>query len=253
MYEDINVVSQLRDMPEDWERALAVAAHPDDLEYEAGGAIARWAAAGRHITYLLASRGEAGIATMEPSKAARVREAEQRASTRAIGAAMVEFLDHPDGVIEYSTRLRREIATAIRRHHPELLVVQNHHYFWPAREHLNQADHRAVSLAALDAARDAANRWIHPELMADGLLPWTGIRYIAIACSPYATHAVDVTGALPAAIAALREHRTYLEALAGDDLSADMADPGAWMMSQAKQAGARYGGRLAETFELIQL
>jgi LmbE family N-acetylglucosaminyl deacetylase len=240
-------------MPEDWDRALAVAAHPDDLEYEAGGAIARWADAGRQITYLLASRGEAGIASMDPHESAQVREAEQRASARAIGAASVEFLDHPDGVIEYSTRLRRDIAAAIRRHRPELLVVQNHHYFWPAREHLNMADHRAVGLATLDAARDAANRWVFPELAAEGLEPWTGIRYVAIACSPYSTHAVDVTEALPVAIAALQEHRAYLEALVGDALSDDMSDPGDWLMSKAKQAGARYGDRLAETFELIQL
>jgi LmbE family N-acetylglucosaminyl deacetylase len=245
--------SQLKELPEDWERVLAVAAHPDDVEYEAGGAIARWSADGRKVTFLLASRGEAGITTMPPAEAAAVREAEQRASAKAIGAETVEFLDHPDGVIEYSLRLRRAIAGAIRRHRPELLVVQNHHYYWPGRQHLNMADHRVVGLATLDAARDAANRWVFPELSAAGLEPWTGIKHIAISCSPYSTHAVDVTRSLSTAITALREHRVYLNALVDDDLSADMADPGDWLLSQAAKAALRFNGRLAETFEVISI
>jgi LmbE family N-acetylglucosaminyl deacetylase len=247
------MAESLEDMPEDWDRALAVAAHPDDLEYEAGGSIARWTAAGKEVTYLLASRGEGGIATMSPWDTARVREEEQRAGAEAIGAAGVEFLDHTDGVIEHGIRLRRDIAAAIRRHRPEMLIVQNHHYFWPGRMALNMADHRAVGLATLDAARDAAIRWIFPELLGQGLEPWTGIRYIAIACSPYATHAVDVTESLPAAIAALRKHHVYLDALAGDPISEDMADPEAWLTGQATLVSARYGGRLAEAFELFKL
>src|SRR5688572_12762254 len=73
----VDVIEQLEPLPEDWDRALAVVAHPDDLEYGGAAAIARWTSQGKHVAYLLASRGEAGIDTMEPAKAAEVRTAEQ--------------------------------------------------------------------------------------------------------------------------------------------------------------------------------
>jgi LmbE family N-acetylglucosaminyl deacetylase len=108
----------LDEMSADWQRALAVVAHPDDLEYGAAADIAGWTDAGRSVGYLLATRGEAGIDSMPPEKAALIREAEQRASAALVGVAEVEFLDHPDGLVEYGVPLRRDIALAIRRHRP---------------------------------------------------------------------------------------------------------------------------------------
>ena len=106
-------------MPDDWSRALAVVAHPDDLEFGAAGAVARWTAEGRTVVYLLVTRGEAGIDTLAPAECGPLREAEQRAAARIVGVDVVEFLDHPDGTIEYGPALRRDIAHAIRRHRPE--------------------------------------------------------------------------------------------------------------------------------------
>src|SRR5215213_4276937 len=88
-------------VPEDWQRCLAVAAHPDDIEYGTASAVARWTAQGKQVTYLLATRGEAGIDSMHPAEAAPLREAEERAGAREVGVDVVEFLDHRDGVIEY--------------------------------------------------------------------------------------------------------------------------------------------------------
>ncbi|MFE0632996.1 PIG-L deacetylase family protein [Streptomyces sp. NPDC058864] len=201
-------------MPEDWQRALAVVAHPDDLEYGAAAAIARWTEAGREIGYLLATRGEAGIDGIPPEDAARIREAEQRASAKAVGVRTVEFLEHRDGVIEEGPALRREIAAAIRRHRPELLITFNHHDTWGGTV-WNTPDHRAVGRAALDAAGDAGNRWIFPELTRDeGLEPWGGVRWAAVAGSPYPTHAVEVADAdVERAVASLAEHQAYIRAL----------------------------------------
>ena len=70
-------------MPDDWKRALVVVAHPDDLEYGGAGAVAVWTAAGRTVTYLLATRGEAGIDSIAPSECGPLREAEQRAAAEA--------------------------------------------------------------------------------------------------------------------------------------------------------------------------
>ncbi len=120
------MTEQLSPMPEDWQRALAVVAHPDDLEYGAAAAIAAWTDAGKEVSYLLATRGEAGIDGIHPSKAAPLREREQIASAAVVGVTTVEFLDYRDGVIEYGLPLRRNIAAAIRRHRPELVITLNH-------------------------------------------------------------------------------------------------------------------------------
>ncbi|MEU7334033.1 PIG-L deacetylase family protein [Streptomyces parvus] len=206
---------RLEPMPVDWQRALAVVAHPDDLEYGAAAAVAEWTDGGREVVYLLASRGEAGIDTLPPEECAPVREREQRASAAVVGVTTVEFLDHRDGVIEYGTGLRRDIAAAIRRHRPELVVTLNHRDTWGGVA-WNTPDHRAVGRAALDAVADAGNRWIFPELGERGLKPWNGVRWIAVAGSDRPTHAVDATAGLERSVRSLLEHRTYIEALTQD-------------------------------------
>ena len=87
-------------MPEDWERAVAVVAHPDDLEYGAASAVARWTGQGKQVAYVLASRGEAGIAGMDPALVGPLRVEEERRGAELVGVTDVEFLDHADGVIE---------------------------------------------------------------------------------------------------------------------------------------------------------
>jgi len=202
---------ELAPMPTDWQRALAIVAHPDDLEYGAAGAVAVWNEAGRDVAYLLATRGEAGIDGMAPAEAATVREAEQRASAAEVGVDTVEFLDgHRDGVVEYGVVLRQDLAAAIRRHRPELVVTFNHHDYW-GHGTWNSADHRAVGRAVLDATADAGNRWIFP----DAGEPWT-VRWIAVAGSPNPTHAVDIAATFDRAVASLAAHRAYLEALGQD-------------------------------------
>ncbi|MGV9899951.1 PIG-L deacetylase family protein, partial [Streptomyces tendae] len=173
----------LRPMPDDWRRALAVVAHPDDLEYGCSAAVASWVAGGRQVAYVLATRGEAGIDTVDPGRAGPLREAEQRAAAAAVGVRTVEFLDHQDGVIEYGVALRRDIAAAVRRHRPELVITLNHRDTWAAGA-WNTPDHVAVGRAVLDAAADAGNRWIFPELAEQGLPPWNGVRWVAVANSP---------------------------------------------------------------------
>src|SRR4051812_36686633 len=110
-------------MPDDWQRALVVAAHPDDIEYGLAAAVAVWTAAGKEVHYLLATRGEASIAGLPPSEAGPLREAEQRASAAVVGVGEVEFLDQRDGVLENGPGLRRDLAGAIRRHRPDLVVT----------------------------------------------------------------------------------------------------------------------------------
>ncbi len=223
-------------------RVLAIVAHPDDLEYGAAAAVARWTDAGHEVAYLLVTRGEAGIDAMEPSQAAVVREAEQRAGAAVVGVGEVELLDHPDGLIENGPRLRRDLTEAIRRHRPDTLLLFNHRETWaPGR--LNSADHRAVGQAALDAAGDAGNRWLHADL---GLAKHS-VRNALVASSPAATHALDVTGMVDRAVASLAEHRAYLEGL-GDH---PMSDP-EFLRMFLELAGERFGEVPAVTFEVFE-
>lgn len=238
--------SELMPLPEDWERGLAIVAHPDDLEYGAAGAVARWTDQGKEIVYVLASAGEAGIEGVLPSECAAIRIEEERRGAALVGVTTVEFLDHRDGVIEYGLELRRDLARAIRRHRPDVLITSNHHMTWDG-VNLNMADHRNVGLAAIDAARDAGNRWVFPELLDEGLEPWSGARRIFENASPVGTYAVDVTETIDRSIASLREHKAYLAGL-GDGTT----DPDELLRSSAGAAAERFGGRLAVTFELYQ-
>lgn len=209
---------------------LAVVAHPDDLEYGAAAAVAKWTAAGHRVTYLLATRGEAGIDGMSPQEAGPLRVAEEVASAAVVGVDDVQFLDHADGVVEYGLALRADIAAVIRRVKPQTLLLFNHRESWGFPGSRNSADHRAVGEAALDAAADAGNRWIFP-----GDEPH-GVRWMLVAGSPQATHAIDVTGFEDLAVESLRCHRAYLEGL-GDH---PMADP-EFVRGFLAQTGERVG------------
>ncbi|MFB6614911.1 PIG-L deacetylase family protein [Streptomyces sp. NPDC085524] len=239
-------------MPTDWQRALAVVAHPDDLEYGAAAAIADWTDGGREVVYVLATRGEAGIDTVDPAECASLREAEQRASAAVVGVSEVEFLDYRDGVIEYGLDLRRDIAAAIRRHRPELVVTMNHRDTWGGAEgggYWNTPDHKAVGRATLDAAGDAGNRWIFPELLTEqGLEPWNGVRWVAVTGTTTPTHAADAGPGMERAVKSLMEHKAYIEVLTDQDPEAYVRG---FLGGVAEQAGARFGGRPAVLFEVF--
>jgi LmbE family N-acetylglucosaminyl deacetylase len=243
------MTQQLEPMPTDWQRALAVVAHPDDLEYGCSAAVAGWTDEGREITYLLASRGEAGIDTLEPRACAPLREREQRTSAEVVGVSAVEFLDHShrDGVIEYGVGLRRDIAAAIRRHRPELLITLNHRDTWGGIA-WNTPDHRAVGRAALDAVGDAGNRWIFPELTRQGLQPWDGVRWVAVAGTDRPTHAVDATSGFERSVTSLLAHRTYIEALTDEDPEEYCRT---LLTGTTAAAAERFGGRPAVAFEVF--
>lgn len=231
-------------VPEDWQRALAVVAHPDDLEYGAASAVARWTARGKTVVEVLGTRGEAGIESMDPATTGRLRAGEQVAAAREVGVEVVEFLDHPDGMLEYGLPLRRDLARAIRRHRPDVVVSLNFRETWPGGGGFNMADHRVFGLALADAVRDAANPWVFTDLAEP---PWKGVRFALFANSPQAGHYVDVTGHLDAGIASLRAHRVYLENLEGE------FDPAAFLTGIAAETGARAGVTHAVPFELIAL
>ena len=197
-----------------FQRVLCVVAHPDDVEYGTSSAVAAWTSRGIDVAYLLLTRGEAGMDASAPDRTAELRMREQVAGSNVVGVSHVDFLDHPDGVLVYSLELRRDIARAIRRYRPDAVVVGSWEVEFVAG--LNQADHRVAGLAALDAVRDAGNRWVFPELVeSEDLAPWSP-RWLLVSGDSRPTHGVDVTGnALERGIASLEAHREYLAGIPG--------------------------------------
>ncbi|GAA3208212.1 hypothetical protein GCM10020256_04520 [Streptomyces thermocoprophilus] len=100
----------------------------------------------------------------------------------------------------------------------------------------------------LDAAGDAGNRWIFPELAERGLQPWNGVRWVAVAGSSSPTHAVDAGPGLERAVRSLLEHRTYIEVLTDEDPETYART---FLTQTAERAAPRFGGRPAVTFEVF--
>ncbi len=207
----------IQPMPSDWERALVVAAHPDDIEYGLAAAVATWTAAGKDVRYVLATRGEAGMAGVPPDEAGPLREEEERRAAAVVGVTEVDFLGLRDGVLVEGPELRRTLAAAIRRYQPQLLVTGYFGATWSppgvSPSYLNSPDHRALGQSVLDAVADAANEWIFPDLAEP---PWRGVRYVAVQDMLDPMHEVDVGEQVEKAVASLAEHRRYLELLSDD-------------------------------------
>ena len=235
------MASDLEILEEDWDRALAVVAHPDDLEYGAASAVARWTDQGKDVRYVLATRGEAGIDSMAPDVTAPLRTGEQIASAAVVGVETVEFLDLPDGLLQADIELRRALAASIRTHRPDVVISISFGERWSPTGPYNHADHRALGIALIDATRDAANRW----LFSDAGEPWSGVRWLAFAGPIDATHAVDVTDHIDRGVESLRCHQTYIDELGGD------FDPDAFLRENGRAAGSAIGVEYAVAFEVV--
>jgi LmbE family N-acetylglucosaminyl deacetylase len=221
----------MKPMPEDWESAVAVVAHPDDLEYGAASAVARWTRQGKKIAYVLATRGEAGIAGMAPAQVAPLRVEEERRSAAVVGVTDLQFLDHQDGLVEYGIPLRRDLTAAFRRLRPDVVLTSSFDLTWGEEGPVNHADHRAVGLAVLDACRDATNEWVFAE--AGPVCPPITAAYVLASGEP--THFVDVTETIDLGVASLREHRAYIEGLGRE------FDPDEFLRSMAGYVGLGAG------------
>lgn len=241
-------MSNLPSAPIEWTKMLAVVAHPDDMEYGAAMAVAAFTEMGKDVRYVMVTSGEAGIDSIKPDEAGPLREAEEIASAAVVGVQIVDFLRHADGHLEHNLSLRESIARAIRLHQPDVVITINHRERF-AGGMLNQADHRAVGGALIDAVRDAANRWIFPnQILVEGLEPCRNCKQVWIAASPQPTHVVDVTGFVDRGLESLAKHRVYL-----DNLDPSMSDPSGMIRAMAQQAGELAGTDYAVSVEIIDL
>jgi LmbE family N-acetylglucosaminyl deacetylase len=237
----------LEPLDEDWDRALCVVAHPDDLEFGAAAAVARWTGQGKHVVYCMVTSGEAGIDGMTPEECRVVREAEQVESARVVGVDEVDFLGLPDGILEYGVPLRAAIAATVRKHRPDIVITGNFRDTWGGKN-LNQADHIAVGRAVLDAVRDAGNRWVFPDQLEGDLEPWGGVRAVWAFGSPEATHGVDTTDTFNAGVTSLEAHRAYIDGLGWEHF-----DPREFLEGFGRATGQRLGVTFGASFEVFPM
>jgi LmbE family N-acetylglucosaminyl deacetylase len=228
-------------------RVLAVAAHPDDLDFGAAGTVAQWTDAGLQVTYLLCTRGEQGGFDDTPREdMPAIREAEQRAAAKAVGVTDVRFLEgFHDGRLEPTHELQREIVRVIRQVRPERMLIQSPDRNWD-RIGASHPDHLAAGEAAVRAVYPAArNPFAYPELLQDeGLQPWV-VRALWLMADPRPTHTVDITNTFDRKLDALHAHRSQTSHL--DDLEDMLRSRGT---RSATEAGLPEG-RLAERFRIV--
>jgi LmbE family N-acetylglucosaminyl deacetylase len=237
----------LTPLDENWERALCVVAHPDDMEFGAAAAVARWTGQGKQVVYCMLTSGEAGIDAMSPDECRTIREAEEVESARIVGVSDVEFLGLPDGILEYGVPMRRVITEVVRRHRPEVVITNNFRDTWGGAN-LNQADHIAAGKATVDAVRDAGNRWVFHEQLEAGLEPWGGVKAVWAAGSPLSAHGVDITETFDAGVKSLRAHRAYIDGLGWENF-----DPAEFLESMSRAVGTRLGVAHATGFEVFPM
>src|SRR5580658_397122 len=193
-------------------RILVIVAHPDDVDFGAAGTVARWTDAGIDVIYCLVTDGEAGGSdpSISRSDMATLRRHEQTEAADRVGVHDLRFLGYPDGRVEPTLGLRKDLARVIRQVRPDRVVCPS-----PERDYvrpgISHPDHRAVGSAALDAVYpDARNPFAFPELLADEQLePWS-VPQVWIPMGPGADHYVDITATFARKIAALTSHASQI-------------------------------------------
>jgi len=228
-------------------RVLAITAHPDDVDFAAAGTVARWTDAGIEVIYCLVTDGDAGGSDEDfpRDEMPALRRAEQVAAAKCVGVHDVRFLGYPDGRVEATLDLRRDLARVIRQVRPDRVLCPS-----PERNYdrigIGHPDHRAVGSAALDAVYpDARNPFAFPGLRErESLAAWT-VREVWIAGGPDPNHYVDVTETFPRKLAALRAHESQTGHMA------DLAERMTARLTRTARLGGLPGGRLAEGFRVL--
>jgi LmbE family N-acetylglucosaminyl deacetylase len=199
-------------LTEETERVMVITAHPDDAEFTAAGAVAKWTREGVTVIYVICTDGSRGSndPKVKLEELVVIRRAEQEAAAKILGVEEIVYLDYEDGSLEPTLALRRDLTRAIRRYRPDIVVCPDPTVRYYGDNYLNHPDHRAAGDAALDAVFPSARtRYIFPELLAEGLEPHK-VRevYIRGALSPNLW--VDISDTIELKIAALSEHESQV-------------------------------------------
>lgn len=227
-------------------RVLVITAHPDDVDFGAAGTVKVLTDAGIEVSYCIVTNGDAGSSDPHQSAAeiAEIRQREQRAAAAAVGVHHVVFLGYPDGEVEPTIALRRDLSRVIRQVRPDRVICQSPERNWE-RIYGSHPDHLAAGEAAIRAVYpDARNHHAHKVLMAEGLEPHT-VPEVWVMAASAPTLVVDTTAAFGSKLAALRCHQSQVGE--GEHLEQLLRT---WGESQARAAGLDEG-HLAEGFRVV--
>ncbi len=226
-------------------RALVISAHPDDMEFGAGATVAAWADAGAEVTVCIVTDGSTGTQdrSLIGPGLSEVRKEESAAAAAVLGVSELVWLDYPDGYVELTIGLRRDVARVFRKYRPHRYMVMD-----PAPtiedRFINHPDHRAVGQASLDVTLTAGTTPGHfPELLDEGLEPWRDLREVWIAGPAGGPRVVDVTGTIDRKIEALMCHRSQV--------GENRTEIEGWIRDRLAAEGGRAGFAYGESFRVI--
>jgi LmbE family N-acetylglucosaminyl deacetylase len=227
-------------------RVLAISAHPDDLEFGAGGTIPRWVDEGWEVTYVIVTSGQRGVqdAAQDPEAFGRLREEEARAAAKISGVTSVTFLGYVDNDVVPSRELQRDLSREFRRHRPHRLLTLSPEQVL-SDTFINHPDHRVVAQTALDVVlTGGTTAAIFPELeLEEGLPPWRELDDIWLLGAGGGNEVIDVTAYFERKIAALEAHASQLAQVRGDVREL--------VARRLRAAGAPHGFTYAESFRVI--
>jgi LmbE family N-acetylglucosaminyl deacetylase len=224
----------------EFQRAMAIFAHPDDAEVQCAGTIALWVEAGRKITYVVLTKGDKG--TQDPAMTgealARLRREEQLRAAAELGVEKVLFLPNGDGELEVTLERRKALTRIIREYQPEVLITHD-----PWMRYQLHPDHRACGSLALDAVISARDRLYFPEQIDQGLNPCR-VRRALLFASDQPDFWVDIEQTLDKKIKALGKHQSQVSQWPKWE---------EWLRKRAENAAASQGLKFAEPFKRLVL
>jgi LmbE family N-acetylglucosaminyl deacetylase len=232
-------------------RALAIGAHPDDVEFGCGGTLAKWAAAGCVVHHLVCTDGSKGTWDPDQDVAALValRRDEQRAAARALGAAgEVAFLGQVDGELQSGLDLRAEVAYWIRRLRPDVLLGHD-----PWKRYRLHPDHRHAGFLTVDGVVAARDPHFYPDQGVDHHRPSALLLFEAD--EPDHVERLG-EGDVARKLAALESHASQMRSTMGVELGtpeaeAQLAAFRDRVRDRLGQHGAMAGAGAGEAFKLI--
>jgi LmbE family N-acetylglucosaminyl deacetylase len=189
-------------------RAMAIVAHPDDIEFGCAGTLARWVQEGCKVAYLLVTSGDVGIAepNITRAQAAAIREAETLVAAQIIGVRDVVFLREPDGMVENTLALRKRLVREIRIFKPEVVITDDPTLMFTAQGRINHPDHRAVGTATVDAIFPCAGQpHFYEELATEGIFAHK-VRKVYIMARGQGETFINISDTIDLKLQALQAH-----------------------------------------------
>jgi LmbE family N-acetylglucosaminyl deacetylase len=223
------------------DRVMVITAHPDDSEFGAGGTVGKFVKEGREVAYCIVTNGNKGSSdrAMTPERLATIRAEEQRNAARVLGVERVSFLGYPDGEVEDTRELRRDVSREIRRFRPDLVVCQN-----PNRTYnlgASHRDHRTVGGVVLDCVYPLArDHMAFPELLPEFEPHKVREVYVMQWNEPHVVN--DISDVIDLKLRALSCHASQFK---------DFAAVQARVRQRSKELGAARGYAYAEAFDRI--